>query len=245
MRVSVNLATRPFVELRPTLARLRLAMIGLAVLATALILGLRVLKEQADAATAQMDALKSETASYQSRMLHNEARMKQPQNRAVLERAQFLNELFAKKSFSWTGVMMDLETVLPAGVQVTSIDPAIDKEGNVSIRLRVTGEREKAVELVRNLEKARRFVSPRLSNESLQASQQGGSASVQQVSGVPGGVQFDILSGYNPLTLDETKQMVAAKSEKRTEEKAEPKRGKVPPVPTGAGRQRKTIGGAR
>jgi type IV pilus assembly protein PilN len=245
MRVSVNLATRPFVELRPLLARLRLAMIGLAVLATALILGLRVLKERADVATSQMDALKSETASYQSRMLHNEARMKQPHNRAVLERAQFLNELFAKKSFSWTGVMMDLETVLPAGVQVTSIDPAIDKEGNVSIRLRVTGEREKAVELVRNLEKARRFVSPRLSNESLQASQQGGSASVQQVSGVPGGVQFDILSGYNPLTEDETKQMVAGKSEKKTEEKAEPKRGKLAPVPMGAGRQRKTPGGAR
>ncbi len=33
--------------------------------------------------------------------------------------------LFAEKSFSWTSVMMDLERVLPAGVQVTSIEPAI------------------------------------------------------------------------------------------------------------------------
>ncbi len=245
MRVSVNLATRPFVELRPLLARLRLAMIALALLATGLIVGLRVLKAKADIASAQMDALKSETASYQNRMQRNEARMKQPQNRAVLERAQFLNDLFAKKSFSWTGVMMDLETVLPAGVQVTSIDPAIDKEGNVSIRLRVTGEREKAVELVRNLEKARRFVSPRLSNESLQASQQGGSASLQPVAGVPGGVQFDILSGYNPLTEDETKQMVAGKAERKTEEKTEMKRGKRPPVPVGTVKQRTIPGGAR
>ncbi len=208
MRVSVNLATRPFVELRPLIARLRLAMIALALLATGLILGLRTLKDKADRATAQMDALKSQTTEYQNRMMANEARMRQPQNRAVLERAQFLNELFAKKSFSWTAIMMDLETVLPAGLQVTSMDPVISKEGDVSIRLRVGGARERAVELVRNLEKSKRFLSPRLSSESLQADKQGPGAAAQQASGVPAGVQFDILSGYNPLSLAETKQVV-------------------------------------
>ena len=238
MNVSVNLATRPFVELRPLLARLKLAMIALALLAIGLIVGLRILKDKADAATAQMDALKSQTASYQNRMLSNEMRMKQPQNKAVLERAQFLNELFAKKSFSWTAIMMDLENVLPAGVQVTSIDPSISKEGDVSIRLRVTGDRQKAVELVRNLEKSKRFLSPRLSNESLQASQQGISAAQQQLAGVPGGVQFDILSGYNPLSEEEMKQMEAkskakAKSETTGVDVAPAKRKTTvrPPLP--------------
>ena len=205
MLVTLNLATRPFVELRPLLAKLRLTMIALALLATGLIIGLRALKDRADVATAQMDSLKSQTADYQSRMLKNEARMKQPQNRAVLERAQFLNELFAKKSFSWTAVMMDLERVLPYGVQVTSIDPSITKEGDVNIRLRVSGDRDKAVQLVRNLEKSRRFLSPKLSSESLQASQQGatGGAYGQLPAGAQLGVQFDILSGYNPLSTEE------------------------------------------
>jgi len=36
MRISVNLATKPFVELRPLFARLRLAMIALVVLAVGL-----------------------------------------------------------------------------------------------------------------------------------------------------------------------------------------------------------------
>ncbi len=203
MRISVNLATRPFVEIRPLLARLRLAMIGLAVLGIVLVVSLNTLKEKASAATAQMDALKAETAGYQNRMIANENRMKLPQNRAVLERAQFLNELFAKKSFSWTAVMMDLETVLPAGVQVTSIDPAITKEGDVNIRLRVSGDRERAVLLVKNLEKSKRFLAPRLSNESLQTNQQSGTSAPEQ-GGAPGGVQFDILSGYNPLLAAET-----------------------------------------
>lgn len=204
MLVTLNLATRPFVEVRPLLARLRLAMLALALLATGLIIGLRALKARADAATAQMDALKSQTADYQNRMIKNEARMKQPQNRAVLERAQFLNELFEKKSFSWTAVMMDLERVLPYGVQVTSIDPSITKEGDVNIRLRVSGDREKSVDLVRNLEKSHRFLSPKLSSESLQAAPQGGPGGSNQLPpGASLGVQFDILSGYNPVSTAE------------------------------------------
>ena len=49
-----------------------------------------------------------------------------------------MNALFLRKSFSWTAVMMDLETVLPSGVQVTSIEPQIASSGDVVIRLRVS-----------------------------------------------------------------------------------------------------------
>ena len=74
-----------------------------------------------------MDALQNRTTQLQRERQANEARMRQPQNQAVLERSQFLNALFARKSFSWTAVMMDLERVLPAGVQVTSIEPQVAK----------------------------------------------------------------------------------------------------------------------
>jgi type IV pilus assembly protein PilN len=122
--------------------------------------------------------------------------MRQPANRAVLERSKFLNALFESKSFSWTAVMMELERVLPAGVQVTSIEPAITPDGNVNIRMRVSGDRDRTVELVRNMEQSQRFLSPRLSNETAQTQEAG---KVVQAAMVPGGVEFDILSGYNPL----------------------------------------------
>ena len=131
----------------------------------------------------------------------NETRMHEPQNQAVLERSTFLNELFARKSFSWTAVMMDLERVLPAGIQVTSIDPAITAEGGVNIRMRVSGQRDPAVDLVRNLERSQRFLTPRLVNETSQTKEPNGQTPVVQT-GVPGGVEFDILSGYNPLPAD-------------------------------------------
>jgi len=212
MRLSVNLASRPFVELRPLFARLRLAMIVLALLAAGLGYGLYRMSESAKVAQAQMDALKAKTLAYQQERQKNEARMHQPQNVAVLDRSRFLNVMFAEKSFSWTAVMMDLERVLPTGVQVTSIDPVITKEGDVNIRLRVSGDRERAVLLVRNLETSQRFLAPRLSTEAAQTADSGRAAGGSAGGGVPGAVEFDILSGYNPLRTVKSEKVVPAKA---------------------------------
>jgi len=188
MRISINLATRAFVELRPLFARLRLAMGALAVTAVGLGIGLHVMNGRARTAEAEMDALKAQTLTLELERQTNERRMQLPQNRAVLDRSKFLNALFAAKSFSWTSVMMDLERVLPAGVQVTSIDPAITAEGDVNIRLRVvSGDRDRAVDLVRNLEQSQRYLAPRLANETAQT-QEPGKAALAAQSWVPGGV---------------------------------------------------------
>jgi len=122
--------------------------------------------------------------------------MHQPDNAAVLERAHFLNALFLRKSFSWTAVMMDLERVLPSGVQVTSIEPQVNPDGSVVIRLRVAGDRGRAVDLVRNLERSQRFLRPRLNSETQQSKQ---GTPQQQAAAGPAGVEFEILADYNPL----------------------------------------------
>jgi type IV pilus assembly protein PilN len=239
MRISVNLATRPFLELRPLFAKLRLAMGVLALLAAGLAFSLHSLNAKATAAQAKMDDLKAKTERYRQERLTNEARMHQPQNMAVLERSQFLNAVFAWKSFSWTAVMMDLERVLPPGVQVTSIEPQITKEGDVNIRLRVSGDRDRAVQLVRNLETSQRFLSPRLSSE--QAQTQEGNRNAAQMT-APGAVQFEILSGYNPLPPrsakePSTKEALAHELPKIGMKNVGPSRG-ISPV----GRVRKTPG---
>ncbi len=45
----------------------------------------------------------------------------------MLLQAQALNKLFEEKTFSWTLAMEDLETVLPGGVMVSTIEPIRDK----------------------------------------------------------------------------------------------------------------------
>jgi type IV pilus assembly protein PilN len=238
MRISINLATRPFVELRPLFARLRIAMAALALLAIGLGFWLHALNAKAKVATAQMDALKAKTLAVEQQRAANEARMKQPQNQSLLARSQFLNALFASKSFSWTAVMMDLEKVLPNGVQVTSIDPVISKEGDVSIRLRVTGDRDKAIQLVRNLETAPRFVAPRIGGETALTAEKvsalgraaGPGARGAETDAVLGnGVEFEIFSGYNPLPKSAGKTEAGKREEGRG--KSQPVKKAAPKAP--------------
>jgi type IV pilus assembly protein PilN len=213
MRISVNLATRPFVELRPFFLRLRIIMAALAVVGVAAIVTAHLLQGKLDTAEAQIDRLHAKTVAAQQEKQGNERRMRQPANAAVLERAHFLNALFLRKSFSWTAVMMDLETVLPSGVQVTSIEPAPSADGDLVIRLRVSGDRDRAVQLVRNLERSKRFLAPRLTGESLQAkpgSTQASAVAATGVGGAPAGVEFEIQANYNPLPEGEAYTAVKA-----------------------------------
>jgi type IV pilus assembly protein PilN len=218
MRISVNLATRPFVELRPFFLRLRLLMGLLVVVGASAVIGAHLLQVQVDQAQAQMDVYSTRTLAAQQEKQANERRMRQPMNAEVLDRAHFLNTLFLRKSFSWTAVMMDLERVLPIGVQVTSIEPQISSDGDVVIRLRVSGDRDRTVQLVRNLEGSRRFLHPRLTGESQQAKEgqaPGSSAAAAAASSAPAGVEFEILANYNPLPEGQsyaTVKTVAARS---------------------------------
>jgi type IV pilus assembly protein PilN len=148
--------------------------------------------------------MQRQQASYQ-------ALMRQPQNAAVLTQSDFLNDLFRRKAFSWTAIMTDLETVLPAGVQVLSIDPQVSPSGHVTIRMRVSGARDRAVDLVKNLEGSKHFASPRLSSEALATANSGNQQALPVNASAD--VNFDILADYKPLPMDE-KSSKAEKQEK-------------------------------
>jgi type IV pilus assembly protein PilN len=86
-------------------------------------------------------------------------------------------------------------------VQVTSIEPQVAANGGVAIRLRVAGDRDRAVQLVRNLERSRRFLHPRLAGETSQAKATTAGAPVNPTA--VSGVEFEIMAEYNPLPANE------------------------------------------
>jgi len=229
MRIRVNLASRPFVELRPFFLRLRIIMGALAVIAIGLLIGTHLLNKKLAVARAQMDKLQAATQKAQNEKAANERQMRQPENAAVLMRAHFLNELFLRKSFSWTAVMMDLETVLPSGVQITAIEPQISSDGIVNIRLRVGGDRDRAIQLVRNLERSKRFLQPQLTSEGPSAKDLSQQGRALVSNGAPGGVEFEIIARYNPLQAYET--VSAAKSDKSDKPNKQAKDSAAPDKP--------------
>jgi type IV pilus assembly protein PilN len=207
MRITINLASHPYVELRPLYQRLRVVALLLLVTGALLWWVLGTQKQKAVAAHSRATTIETAIARTRSEREQAENSMRQPQNAAVLAQARFLNNLFLHKSFSWTAVMMDLEQVLPVGVQVLNIDPAVAKDGSVTIHMRVAGPRDKAVSLVRNLEHSRRFRTPRIVGETSQSQNQNGRPSPNfEPAATNNGVNFDVLAEYNPLEPRETKE---------------------------------------
>lgn len=219
MRLQLNLASRKFVELGPLYFRLRILFLLLAVTAVPLWLLLATEKRKAAVAQSRLDAVNAQIHTLERQRQVFQAAMRQPQNASVLTQSQFLNQMFAEKAFSWTAVMMDLENVLPTGVQVMAIDPVPAKDGKVTIRLRVSGAHDRGVELVRNLEHSHRFLSPRLARETAENNQNG--RGPEPVS-TAANVNFDLLAEYNPLP--ETEEKPAKPTTAQTKPQKRPRR---------------------
>ncbi len=196
MRITANLASRPFTDLGPILKRLRIAMGVLALVAIGFGAGLYALHSKAAAVRAREHALDSNIAIVRNEKQSYDAMVRQPDNAAVLGHAATLNRVFDEKAFSWTLAMEDLETVLPGGVQVTTLEPIRDrKTGQITLHMRVVGPRDKAVELVQNLERSRRFLAPRITGETSETAANGNQ--VQEPVSPTNRVTFDLMADYN------------------------------------------------
>ena len=208
MQIQLNLASRPYTDHRPLIRQLRLGMAGMAVLLALLGLGMLHFHQSALRMEARREKLNSALERLQQQEQADRASMQLPQNARVLTQAEYLNHLFDEKSFSWTETMEDLETTLPAGVEVTAIEPVRDKEGRLTLRLRVTGQRGPVVDLLRAMEQSPRFVHPRIVGEN--AASGNGPNGLQPVN-APLLVNFDLLAEYSQATLAERKSEIAAR----------------------------------
>ncbi len=196
MRITLNLATRPYADVGPTIKRLRVAMVILACTCILFGIGLHLLDRRAVAARAREQAVDFQVARVEAERRGAEAFMHRPDNAELLDQAEVLNQLFDQKAFSWTLAMEALETVDPAGVQVTGIEPIRDKDGHITVHLHVVGPHDRAEDLVRNLERSRRFLEPRIVGETSETGT--GANQRQEAVSATNRFQFDLQADYNP-----------------------------------------------
>ena len=207
MRITLNLATRPYANIGPAIKRLRIAIAALAVVCLLFFLGLHLFDRQADAARDLEHSLDGRLARVEAERAAASAMMRRPENSRVLTQAETLNQLFDQKAFSWTLAMEAMETVLPAGVQVTSIEPIRAPDGHITVHVRVVGPRDHADDLVANLERSRRFLLPRIVGENAESSNN--PQQQKEPISLSNRFDFDLLAEYNPPTLAE--QRIAAR----------------------------------
>jgi type IV pilus assembly protein PilN len=202
MRISLNLATRPFADLGPAIKRLRISMAVMAVLSIGFAIGLHFFHSKAEQARARDHSLDGQIGRITRERQQYTDMMHQPLNAELLVQVENLNQLFDEKLFSWTLAMEDLEVVLPGGVQVSSLEPVRAKDGKITLHLRVIGPRDREVKLVENLEHSRRFISPSIVGETAESSEGQNREQVQPVS-ASNRFNFDIQAEYNPASLGE------------------------------------------
>jgi type IV pilus assembly protein PilN len=94
------------------------------------------------------------------------------------EKSQYLNELIARKSFSWTRAIETLEKLMPLKIHLVSIQPELNEDNQLAIKMVVAGESsERAIELVKRMEESKYFRDTRIQSQN--QFQQPGSQGVQ------------------------------------------------------------------
>jgi len=206
MRLNLNLATQPYAEVRRFMMRWTVVLalvfaltVVLVYMAGTALKGWNTARQknsEIQAKIAERDQLRAQAQGY----------LAQPQNRDTRDRSQFLNELIARKAFSWTQVFSDLERLMPVGLHVVSVTPAVNDDNQLEVRMMVNGRsRDRAIELVKRLEDSKHFAVARITDERLVAGQAGpGGVRAASPTGVQPGdtAQFQISAVYVPGAAD-------------------------------------------
>jgi type IV pilus assembly protein PilN len=119
--------------------------------------------------------------------------LNKPENRDVRDKSRVLNGLIRSKQFSWTRIFSDLEHLMPARLHVLSITPQLDVNNEIEVHMIVAGDsREKAIELIQNMEQSREFRHAQVMAETETRREQGGAQAGDTV-------QFEIIAQYVPV----------------------------------------------
>ena len=180
MRVTINLASQPFEDAQRFVRQwtLTLGLVGLLtlVLAAGAVLRLRSWSVE----ERRIDDLQAQLAQGNREIGQAEAFLNRPENRDTRDKSLILNDLIARKAFSWTEVFSDLERIMPPRLHVVSIRPELTPDNQLALRMVVAGEsRERALDLVRHMERSPRFRQPQIVAEAREQESQNPSDRVQ------------------------------------------------------------------
>jgi type IV pilus assembly protein PilN len=222
MRLDINLASQPYEDARQFWIRWGTA-VGAVGLLTLVLLAADItgwLNARRDrAAIAQKRAMIAQRDQLRA---NAERILNLPENRSTRDQSQFLNDLIERKAFSWTRVLENLEKVMPPRVHLIAINPQLDEENQLGLKMTVAGDsRDRAIELARRMEESRRFSQTNIISE--RTEKQSNSSDTEQ---------FDIVAVYIPEPL------AAAAAESRSAMKPKTNmKSKAPPKPVTAAPQ--------
>ena len=163
MRFKINLASQPYENARRFFTQWGVALVALFVVSGLLVVAAakswRVSHSLNRSISEERDRLDKLNAQEKADL----EILNRDQNRDVRERSQAINSLILRKEFSWTRIFSDLEKLLPPRLHIIAITPQLTQADQIEIRMMAAGDsREKAIDFLRNMEKAPDFQNARM-----------------------------------------------------------------------------------
>ena len=167
MRVTINLATQPYQDVRAFALRWGLGLALLALLAAGLVYkaveGWSSTREIGAIISADQDQIRKMNSDISSANIE----LNRPANRDIRMQSAFLNTLIARKAFSWTEAFSTLEKIMPPRLHVVSMQPELDDQNRLTLKMRVAGSsRDSFLMLLRRMESTPEFQDPQPLSES-------------------------------------------------------------------------------
>jgi type IV pilus assembly protein PilN len=231
MRVAINLASQPYEVAREYQRRMTFAIMALGVVAVLLVGYIIYQHGHTRSINRQLAAVQQQIGGLDREETQARAILNKPTNKVIADQSDFLNELFARKALSWTRIFTEMEKIVPADLHVVSMKPEYTKTNDLVLHIVVaTDSRDRAVELVRHMEKSNHFRQAQVVAESVV-----GNTSAQ-TSGPSSNIQFDIAAVYVPAAADveEVSEAPAAKTAEAAPKAAVPVRRALAPVNNGS-----------
>lgn len=167
MRVTINLSTQPYQDVRAFVLRWGLGLLLLALVAA----GLVYKAVEGWSSTREIGAIISTDEDQMQKMNSDissaNTELNRPANRDIRMQSAFLNTLIARKAFSWTEAFSTLEKIMPPRLHVVSMQPELDDQNRLTLKMRVAGSsRDSFLMLLRRMESTPEFQDPQPLSES-------------------------------------------------------------------------------
>ena len=193
MKIRINLASEPYENATQFYVRWGSLLLAVTLLSGALVFGAVSGWRNAHGLSGRIAAEQANLDKLNRQEQQDLAILNKPENRDVRDKSRVLNGLIRSKEFSWTLIFSDLEHLMPARLHVLSITPQLDLNNDIEVHMVVAGDsREKAIELVQNMEKSREFRHAQVLSESETHREQAGTQAGDTV-------QFEISAQYVPV----------------------------------------------
>ncbi|HEY6339716.1 MAG TPA: PilN domain-containing protein [Candidatus Sulfotelmatobacter sp.] len=215
MRLDINLASRPYQDAHEFWMRWGTGLAVACILSLALLASTITGWNNARRDRATIADLRAKIEQRDQLRAEAEDFLNRPENRTTRDESKIINSLIERKAFSWTRLLEDMEKVMPPGVHLVSIQPKLDDDNQLAVKMTVAGKsRDRAIELAHRMEQSRRFTQTSIEKEAV-AQSQGGDT-----------VQFELAAIYVPeLFADATPTPVSA-APKKTEPSKVPGKGR-------------------